>query len=40
MTIQFKHLNDTLNTVVILTPICEFFFAKCAQFPFTFTERN
>ena len=38
MIIQFKHFNDTLNSVFILTPDCEFFSAKCAQLPFIFTE--
>ena len=29
---------DSLNIVVNLAPGCEFFSAKCAQFPITFTE--
>ena len=38
MIIRFKHFNDCLNIVVILTVGCEFMPAKCAQFPLTFTE--
>ena len=29
-----------LNIVLILAPGCEFFCAKCVQFPLTFTKRN
>ena len=35
-----KHFHDSLNFVLILTPGCEFFCAKCVQFPLTFTESN
>ena len=38
MIIQFKYFHDSLNIEVILTPGCEFFSTKCAQFPLTFTE--
>ena len=34
MIIQFKNFHDSLNIVAILAPTCEFFFAKCVQFPF------
>ena len=40
MIIQFKHFHDSLNIVVILTPRCEFFSAKCAQFILTFKNLN
>ena len=33
-----KNFPYNLNIVVILTPGCEFFSAKCAQFPLIFTE--
>ena len=32
--------HDDPNIVVILAAVHEFFFAKCAQFPSTFTEWN
>ena len=34
----FKYFDNSLNIVVILGSGCEFFCAKCAQFPLTFTE--
>ena len=40
MLILFKHFHDSLNNVEILLPGREFFSAKYAQFPLTFTERN
>ena len=38
--IELKYIHDSLNIVVILAPDRELLFAKCAQFPLTFTERN
>ena len=38
MIIQLIYFYDSLNIVVILAPGREFFSAKCAQFPLTFTE--
>ena len=35
---RFKHFHDSLNTVLILAPGREFFYAKCVQFPLTFME--
>ena len=32
MIIRFKHFHDNLNIVVILTPGCEIFCGKYAQF--------
>ena len=40
MIIPLKYFHDNLNIVVILAPGCEFFTAKCIQFPLTFTELN
>ena len=40
MIIRLKYFYDRLNVVVILAPAREFFSAKCAQLPLTFTERN
>ena len=37
MIIRSKYLHGSLNIVVILAPGREFFSAKCAQFPLTFT---
>ena len=37
MTIKLKYFHDSLHIVVILAPGQEFFSAKCAQFPLTFT---
>ena len=33
---QLKYFHDSLSLVVILAPGCEFFSAKCAQFPLAF----
>ena len=33
-----KYFHDSLIIVVILAPGHEFFYAKCVQFPLTFTE--
>ena len=38
MIVRSKYFHYSLNIVVILAPGREFFFAKCAQFPLTFTE--
>ena len=38
MLIRLKYFHDSLNIVVILAPGCEFFSAKCVEFPLTFTE--
>ena len=38
MITQLKYFYDTRNIVVILAPGHEFFPAKCAQFPLTFTK--
>ena len=35
---RLKHFHDGLNIVEVLAPGREFFSAKCAQFPLTFTE--
>ena len=31
---RFIHFCDSLNIVLFLDPVCEFFCAKCVQFPF------
>ena len=36
--IRLKYFHGSLNIVVILCPVCEFFSAKCVQFPLAFTE--
>ena len=38
MIIRLKYFHDNLEIVVILASGCEFFSAKCAQFPVKFTE--
>ena len=38
MKIQLKYFHDGLDIVMIFAPGSKFFFAKCAQFPLTFTE--
>ena len=38
MIIRLKHFHNSLNIALILAPVREFFSAKCAQFPVTFTE--
>ena len=40
MIIRIKYLNDSLTTVGILAPGCEFYSAKYIQFSFIFTEWN
>ena len=40
MIIRLKEFHGSLNIVVTLTPSCETFSAKCAQFPLTFTELS
>ena len=40
MIIRFKHFHDRLNVIVTLAHEREFFSAKCAQFPLTFTQWN
>ena len=40
MIIRLKCFDGSLNTEVILALSHEFFSAKCAQFPFKFTEQN
>ena len=34
MTVRFKYFYDSLN-IVLLASDCEFFYAKCDQFPLT-----
>ena len=38
MTIRFKNFYDSLNIALMLAPGRELFYAKCVQFPLTFTE--
>ena len=38
MIIRLKYFQGSPNIVVISAPGHDVFFAKCAQFPFTFTE--
>ena len=38
MIIRLKYFHAGLHIAVILAPGCEFFSAKCIQFPFTFAK--
>ena len=35
-----KYFHDNLNIAGIVTPVCDFFYAKCTQFSLTFMELN
>ena len=35
-----KYFHDSLSFELILVPVCEFFYAKCIQFPLTFPKLN
>ena len=40
MIIQLKYFHDSLNMIVILAPVREFFYVKCSQFSLAFKEQN
>ena len=40
MIILLKYFHDSLNIVVILAPVREFFYVKWTQFSLTFQEQN
>ena len=40
MTLRLKYFHDSLNIVAILASGCEFFSAKCVEFPLIFKELN